>query len=470
MAKRLLWAALAIFIGTALALLPLPVALLALIVSILTALASIDERIALIITLFVAPLKVLLETEIPALAALPLDIGQLMLLFTLVLWLAHTTIRRKKLFSWTPLYLPLFIFILLVLPSVWNTLSLELSIKELAKWIEMLVIIAIVLSLTENSTHWLIAAVIAATCVQATIGIYQFFGGSGAAHFWILDYRHFRAFGSFGNPDPFGGFMSLGLCVAIGALFDSAQQLWSQFRRDHVRLTQVLSLVLAATAVVLLSLGLLFSWSRGAWIGFVAALVVMLLCLPRKMGTLLLAAAIVCVPLALTFQLIPTSIVSRLSDFTQQLSGYDVRGVVITNDNYALVERLAHWQTAILIANEHPWFGVGLGNYPIVYPRYALMNWPLALDHAHNYYLNVLAEAGIDGLIGYLIAVIGILWLLIRTYRRTRKLVLIGILGAWIGLSVHNAFDMLYVNNMYIHIGVLLGLTARYMKFCQSHS
>jgi hypothetical protein len=36
----------------------------------------------------------------------------------------------------------------------------------------------------------------------------------------------------------------------------------------------------------------------------------------------------------------------------------------------------------------------------------------------------------------------------------------VGILGAWIGLSVHNAFDMLYVNNMYIHLGVLLGLVA----------
>jgi hypothetical protein len=312
MENKPLWVALAIFIGVLLALLPLPIALFVLTTSILVVLALIDVRVALIVTLFVSLLKVLLETEIPSLAALPLDVGQLLLLFTFGVWFAHAAVRRKRFFFWTPFYIPLLIFILLALPSFWNTLSLESSIKELAKWIEILVIIAVVLSLTEVTSYRLIAAIIVAACVQALIGIYQFFGGSGEASFWILDYQRFWAFGSFGNPDPFAGFMSLGLCVVIGALFDCLSRFLSQFRQAQIRFDEVLLLILAMAAVGLLSLGLLFSWSRGAWVGFAVALAAMLVCLPRKIGIVLLLTVIVVVSLALASHLVPASIVSRL--------------------------------------------------------------------------------------------------------------------------------------------------------------
>ena len=44
--------------------------------------------------------------------------------------------------------------------------------------------------------------------------------------------------------------------------------------------------------------------------------------------------------------------------------------VPISDENFAIVERLAHWQAAYYMANAHPWIGVGLGNYETVYPAY----------------------------------------------------------------------------------------------------
>src|SRR5262249_35173659 len=112
----------------------------------------------------------------------------------------------------------------------------------------------------------------------------------------------------------------------------------------------------------------------------------------------------------------------------------DVRGQVITDPNYAVLERLAHWQAAIGMMNDNPWLGVGFGAYEVAYPRYALMNWPMALGHAHNYYLNLLAETGIVGFSGYVVAWIAIFILTVRTLNRQHGLnrgLALGILGAF---------------------------------------
>jgi fatty acid desaturase len=36
----------------------------------------------------------------------------------------------------------------------------------------------------------------------------------------------------------------------------------------------------------------------------------------------------------------------------------------------------------------------------------------------------------------------------------------LGLLGVWTHLAVHSFFDKLYVNNLFLHLGVMLGLLA----------
>jgi putative inorganic carbon (HCO3(-)) transporter len=135
----------------------------------------------------------------------------------------------------------------------------------------------------------------------------------------------------------------------------------------------------------------------------------------------------------------------------------------ISDENYAIVERLAHWQAAISMANAHPFVGVGLGNYEVAYPAYRVPSWPEALGHAHNDYLNLLAETGLVGLAGYLVGWALIVYWTLQALPRpdpvARGLVL-GVLGTWTHLAVHSFVDKLYVNNLFLHIGVMLGLLA----------
>jgi O-antigen ligase len=210
-------------------------------------------------------------------------------------------------------------------------------------------------------------------------------------------------------------------------------------------------------------LGLIFSWSRGAWMGFLAGLASMVVLWPRRTRYGLASLGVAGLLGLAMWQvgLVPTTVESRISSFTSDLTLGDVRGVDINDANYAVLERVAHWQAALDMARDHLWLGVGFGNYGAAYPNYALLNWPDALGHAHNYYLNLFAELGLLGLIAYLIAWMTIFWQTYRVLRRERTAVrgiALGLMGIWVALSVHHLVDKLYVNNIYIHLGVLLGL------------
>jgi O-antigen ligase len=109
------------------------------------------------------------------------------------------------------------------------------------------------------------------------------------------------------------------------------------------------------------------------------------------------------------------------------------------------------------------WLGVGLGGYEPAYAAYRLVNWPFALGHAHNFYLTLLAEVGLVGFAAYLVflgALLGRLgWASRRLTGGARGLAL-GLLGAWTHFAVHDLVDNLLVNNVHLHAGVLLALSA----------
>ncbi|MCA9973958.1 MAG: O-antigen ligase family protein, partial [Anaerolineales bacterium] len=224
----------------------------------------------------------------------------------------------------------------------------------------------------------------------------------------------------------------------------------------------------AVVGTAVCALGLLASWSRGAWLGFAAGLVVLLFFLPRRRRhglTLLLAgggAALALLGAGVLLNRLPVGVVERAaSSFSDDLQFGDVRGVDITDANYAVLERLAHWQAAVGMAEAHPWLGVGFGNYEPAYAQYRLINWPDALGHAHNYYLNLLAEVGVLGLAAYGVWWTAVFWQAIRLLPRLdwrRRGVALGLLAVWTALAVHHLVDKLYVNNVYVHLGAMLGV------------
>ncbi|MCA9980395.1 MAG: O-antigen ligase family protein [Anaerolineales bacterium] len=421
--------------------------------------------------------------------ALPLDSGQILLLLTLAAWLGRGLARRRVRFPAVFLPLPLLGFLFVMGLTVLDAPSLTLGLKELLKWAEMVLIIWLVADLaTETPLHkpsvspleqqqrlsqvgrWLLAAILGAGFIQAAVGIWQFgLRGHGPEHFLVLG-RFYRAYGSFEQPNPFGGYVALTGLLALGGVVGLGTFWWQQWRREeNAPLTSRfgltswwVSLLILLTAVAC-SLAVVMSWSRGAWLGFAAGLGMLVLFWPRKLWQGFAVTAVVAGLLLIAWQadFIPVSISSRLTSFVADFQLGDVRGVDINDTNYSVLERLAFWQTAVRMAEAEPWLGVGFGNYAAVYDKYALINWTTPLGHAHNYYLNQLAETGLIGFLAYLLLWLVILWHNVRLGRRLpwpERGLALGLLAAWTALTVHQLVDKLYVNNIYVQIGAMLAL------------
>ena len=420
----------------------------------------------LVVLLVLAPLRALIATE--SAIDLPLDIGQILFVFYVGVWLAHRIARRKPVVA---LHRNIVLSAILCVCAVfalgsWTSASQSAWLREWLKWI-LIAVFVWQITISEHSFwRWLVFALLVAATANALVGLYIFFGGSGADHLAILG-RFFRAFGTFGQPNPFAGFMGLMLPLALMGAFVQVSSILSGCRKKQGIHWYFLGLLICfGLSAALISAALLASWSRGAWLGTAVSAAVMVFALPKRATTGFAAAlglAFLIVGLWLG-GLLPRSIVNRLTASAEDfLTMEDVRGVDVSPINYAVVERIAHWQAALHMARSNPILGVGLGNYEVVYDRYRLINWKEPLGHAHNFYLNTLAETGVLGLAAYLafwLVIIIVTWRARAHPDSYARATAIGLLGSWTYLAVHSIFDNLFVNNVFLHIGVLLGILA----------
>jgi putative inorganic carbon (hco3(-)) transporter len=472
------WLFTAILVGLFISTQPISVVIIIGTVFVFMGLATISPMTTIMVVLILAPMRTLIATEAPL--QLPLDIGQFALMGLLISWAVQRIARGERLITrfWSPVSIIIFLYIVTIGLSALNAISLSAWLNEWLKWIQILILVIFVLHYGgDRRWEWLVFGLTVSGIANAAIGIYEFFGGSGALHL-LIGGRFFRAFGTFGQPNPFGGFMGIITPVAIMAALGYSKRAWDRWQASRqvlsIRLDLLLAIFYAASALTM-TIAIGMSWSRGAWIGLGSALAIMAFALPRNTwkGVALFGSILGILFLLWFTGALPRSIVDRLGNSTQEFFAFeDVRGVDINPENYAVAERLAHWQAALNMATEHPLLGVGLGNYEIAYPTYRLINWYEPLGHAHNYYLNILAEAGIVGFLGYCMvwsAIIILSWQGRKHPDILARFVTIGLLGTWIYLTIHSLFDNLYVNNLFLHMGLMLGILAVLYNQMRTH-
>lgn len=395
---------------------------------------------------------------------LPLDGADLLLGLVIAAWLAQGVCRRSIVIPRAPLSLPLLVLIGVLALSLVGAASYRDGLPELVKWIQVLALYwCVAAAMPPARSVWLIAGLLAAGLGQALLGIYQFATQSGPEAF-VLFGRFMRAFGTFRQPNPYAGYLGLVAPFAISL----ALWAWIGPSRSPARDPRRTWLLRAALIVVaaLISLGLLVSWSRGAWVAFGAAFVVVVLAHTRRAAPIVVVVGALLVVISAVFglgDLLPASLVNRLSDLKEFLGLVDVRAIEVTDANFAVVERLAHWQAAMGMWADHPWLGVGTGNYAVAYLSYNLPRWREPLGHAHNVYLNFGAEAGLAGFLAYVVVWCASLWQAVRAAAVSNRFVAAvgaGVLGALTHATIHNLFDNLWVQHVYLDLALYLGVLA----------
>ena len=375
----------------------------------------------------------------------------------------------------------LVLLILAMAISTWDATSLTASAKELVKWIEVLVAVALAPTYLKSTRDvWaVVLATIFAASAEAALGLIQVALHSGPRSFATRG-NLLRAFGTFGQPNPMAGYLNMILPIAIAFAW--------------VRRSAPLALL-----SILIALGSVLTLSRSGWAAGLLAVVVVGAFYSSRLRSLIPIG----VALGLIAVLLAALTIIPIGPFFRIASSFGLTQVNFshyTHANFSEIERAAHWVAGLRMFAAHPFTGVGIGNYAVVYPSYHVGSFVNALGHAHNYFINIAAEAGILGLFAYTFFIVAALSYTTATalrfnekgitrndpgaersravgqrsaWRRSKpaKLPLlyplparllagtlaVGVTGLWVSSTFHNLFDVLYVHEMPLLIGVLMG-------------
>ena len=369
----------------------------------------------------------------------------------LVAWLTQVLVGRAKPVAASPLLAIIAALLVCFSLTLLVATDLAMAAKELLKWIELAGVFLAGISLLETRRQrlTLLAWLLGAGTSQAIFGLVQSVLRIGPGHFMIGGVI-MRAYGTFEQPNPFGGFM--GLTVPLATSLASFGLEPGRWRR-------------AATVITCLTgVALVITLSRGAWMAQVVALLLVFMTSSRHARQAVAAGALLgTVLMAAFWPLMPSEVTERLASVvTSAVNLPAAKDTAVTPENWAVLERLSQWYAGTEMFLNNPVLGVGIGNYNAAYDDYRLEQWPVALGHAHNHYLTIAAEAG---LLGFLVYVA--FWTVVfrtaaraiaRAARRLERAMAIGILGCLAAFATHNLFDVLFVHGMGVTLGLLLTL------------
>ena len=246
-------------------------------------------------------------------------------------------------------------------------------------------------------------------------------------------------FASFVNQHHFAAFMEMTMGLTLGILFGKG-----------IKKEMRIFLIIAA---LVMGIAIIFTGSRGGLISFLAVLGFIVFTnvlwdrqksddenepevrVSRFRRNLLLIGG----GLVLIFVLFGSVIL--LGGDQSLLRGI---GLNVSADDVSS-GRTHFWSVALKIFFDYPILGAGLDAFGTAFSRYDSWNGTFRVEHAHNDYLQILADAGILGFI----CVIAFIFLLFKQSLKTigsasdhfRRNAAIGALAGCFGIVVHSFFD-----------------------------
>jgi len=308
-------------------------------------------------------LGVLLPTEIQILAFL-------LFLFA-VLWRRSVKRERIHVLPALPfhLQLPFIILFLFVIGAAISSVVPQESMKNLIFWcIGGVAFLFAFDTSAKGGAESIVWPVLAGAALSSLVGIYQYFSGWQTPSAWVdikFEDELVRIVGTFTNPNYFAEMLGLALPLALALLV----------RNKSLRDKSILLLYSGLEAIALV-----LTWSRGAWLGFLASFALMAIFFDKRLLVLGLIVGVAVLAFA------PSIVIERfLSSFSFEDS----------SNAY----RVSVWRGSLTLLRDHLFRGIGLGAmaFSEIYPEYMIIQTPSL--HSHSLYIQMLIELGFLGFV-----------------------------------------------------------------------
>jgi len=380
--------------------------------------------------------------------------------------------------SWlrgSPLNLPVVAFLLVSVISTLISADVRISLVGLYKFyfwgLLSLIGYGILYFLTvnnfnENRVGILIEALLIGSFPVAIYGICQRLGLEFLD--WAGGPSRERIWSTLGNPNFLGAYLimviPLGLCLLVSAHY---------YRNSRRLLSKPLLVILVGLLVTCL----VYTLSRGAWVGFVACLVVWVISIGRdsikKNRKWLILALVACVLFPTVFGHKWNMKLPVLESSQEGTEGVVGRAISITNlAEPNISARIEGWKSGLCMFKKRPLLGWGLDNFGTIYPQYITTKFirsagrDMLQSYAHNEFLQVGATMGIIGLIVYAWLIIEFFKLLIWLLKKEtgdNRIFVTGILSSSVALMIYNQFHFSVVTTSII-FWLFMGVAGRMSK------
>ncbi len=334
-----------------------------------------------------------------------ITVVHLVTLAMLAAWLIKMNSLGEFKLMKTPLDLPILLFLGIAVAATLTSIYPHASRIELYRIINYVLLYYVVVSNIKSKPQIkrIVTLVILVGTGLAIYGLFSYF--SGIEKIYTLDKKYYLGMvtSTYVNHNHIGGYFELAIPLGIGLLLAS-QYLPGRTKKGKI-LRARLTAILFIAATITMTVALVFTYSRGAWMGFLGSMVVLGIIVSfglkifkdwsklKKWGTLAVVALII----VSSFLLMPTKVKQRAATLFEFKGG--------TFKDMSLQARLIVNRNTLEMIKDYPILGTGPGTFTILYPKYRDSRLRVFMNAVHNDYLQYGEEMGIFGL-GSFIAIL----------------------------------------------------------------
>ena len=224
------------------------------------------------------------------------------------------------------------------------------------------------------------------------------------------------------------------------------------FSEKHAPLIQI-SLI---GIIIIVFLGLYFSYTRAAWLSIAIAIIVgLIIHFKVNFKILLFLASAACIFLFFQWDTIQMELARNTHEHTTEAFDERIQSAANVTTDASNLERINRWNCAFSMFQQRPVFGYGPGTYAFEYaPFQEAKNLTIIstnfgdMGNAHSEYLGALAEMGLIGLLLFIAIVAAIFYSAIQLYYNwpaedhKTKIIIFGMI-----LSLITYFSHAFLNN-----------------------